>query len=1040
MRVLASQTHGVGLSLRTGLRGRASLLVLAGLALALALIVVAGPRLTAGAAAPILYLEAEGGVVQSPMAAVSDEGASACAYVASPSGNVGTTTLTFTVTEAGNYWFWGRVRSFHEGDNSFFVSVNNGPEWRWDFPVNPLWSWQSVKDAALGSAKFVSLPAGAHTIRFRAREMNSSLDAVAVSSDRLASPSYVGPCGPTATPTITSAPSETFTPTATNTAGPSPTPTETSVVLPTATRTATATVSQTDGLVYVEAEGGVVQSPMAAVSEEGASACAYVASPSGNVGTTTLTFTVTEAGNYWFWGRVRSFHEGDNSFFVSVNNGPEWRWDFPVNPLWSWQSVKDAALGSAKFVSLPAGAHTIRFRTREMNSSLDAVAIGNNRLANPTYVQPCGPTPTPTQTLPPAATATPTATNTVGPSPTPTETQTAGPSATATATPTETSVVIATATSTPSATRTASSTPSRTHTPTTSPNLVFLEAEAGALVAPMVVISDPNASSCQFVASSSGSVGSVTVTFVAPEPATYYLWGRTRADYHGMNSLFVSVDGGTETRWDFPLSVNWTWQQVKDVYTGRRMAYFMAAGPHQITFRTRSANSPLDVVAVTLDAAATPSYVAGCGTATPTPTPTHTGSPTNTRTPTQTPTVTATATIGPSPTPTSTALVAPSPTPWGVIHIEPEDSQILEAPMVVADDNGASRCTYVYTPKGRDAAGYFVMPIEVSMAGNYHIWVRARAPDSGSNAMFVSIDAEPEFQWIIPVTPNWSWVRVTNADAGGVIPRYSLSVGVHWIWMRTLESGTQIDAVEFVFLGPGQTYTPGLVSLCGTATPTPTRTPTFTVTPTPTNVPYTQTIVLQKGVNNYAGVSDTSIYFNSPDLNQGASSSLYLEGRDLTQMLIRYDLSALPSSARVVSATLGVYVIPDPSFTRRQPFTSTVYAALKPWTEMGATWMQAAPGLPWAVPGAYDPGGDYQPWPNDEIWFYYGTPQAEYTERWFTYTVTSLVQSWIENPASNHGFIVKGHWPHTIFYQIRSSDYWAPDFRPRLRIQYYPNP
>ena len=957
---------------------------------------------TATDAPGMIYVEAEAGSLAAPMSAHSDTNASACSYVSSPLGGAGFTTLTFTLSEAGNYWFWGRTRAEHSGANSLYISVDNSPEFRWDFSVTPNWTWAAIKDALTGAQRFFPLGAGAHTIRIRTREGNSPLDVIAIGLDRYATPNYVAPCGPTSTPTVTNTPIPTNSPTV------GPTSTWTDTPISTYTPTATATATDVPGMVYVEGEVGSLTAPMASHSDTKASACANVSSPLGGSGFTTLTFTLSEAGNYWFWGRTRAEHSGANPFFVSVDNSPEFRWDFSVTPNWTWAAVKDALTGFQRFFSLGAGAHTIRIRTREGNSPLDVIAIGLDRYAMPNYVAPCGPTSTPTNT------------------PTPTNSPTTGPTATETDTPVNTY--------TPTDTPPATDTPTPTSTPTLGPGTTYVEAESGFIDAPMTTASDSQASACGYVYSTSGYAGSTTLTFTAGQAGTYYLWGRTRADHSGMNSFFVSVDGGQETRWDFAVTPGWSWNPVKDAYTGARKTYALSAGAHDIRFRSREGGSSLDIVAITDQLSLIPDYIAGCGTSTTTSTPTASG------TPTSTPTVTHTATIGPTPTSTDTPnlTITPTPTPFGIVRVEAEEAETLVEPMIIGNDLGASRCMYVYTPDGGPIAGHFVTPFSVPMVGAYQIWGRVRTPDAGSNALYVSIDGEPEYQWIPPVHTDWTWTQVTNLEAGGGVSQYLLTEGVHYVWVRTREAGSQLDALEFVYQGPGGGHIPSYVAPCGPATSTPTPTSTYTITPTPTTVPYTETLVLQKGMNGYEAVIDTTLDYDYPTNNLGTSSSLYLEGFARAQALIRYDLSALPASARVVSATLGVYVIPDARPERRQPLTSTVYALTRSWSEMEANWMQASNGNAWGVPGAYDPGTDYAPWPSDEIWFYESTPQSEFTERWFTYTVMSLVQGWIDHPATNEGFVIKARWPHAITYPLRSSDYWHHAYRPRLQIIYYP--
>lgn len=987
---------------RSAQRWLAGLLCLLAVSSILALVSSAGP--SSAAASWTLALEAEEGAVQAPMTIRDDPTASACAYVASDLGENGVVVLTFSLDSSRVVYPWGRTRAPHEGANSFFISVDNEPERRWDFPVGSTWSWNAMRDARTGARLGYALNAGPHTLRVRTREGGSPLDGVILSEDAWTTPAYVAPCGPTATPTITPTPTASFTPTLTPTLGPTASATATPAV--TATSTHTATPPAAKDFLYVEAEAGQIQTPMALLTDPSASACAYIASPEGNIGTSTITFELTEPGVYGLWGRTRAPHSGANSLYIAVDSGAEFRWDFPVTSVWTWYPMKDAYTGAQPFFSLSAGAHTVRVRSREGSSPLDVVALGTDRTKTPAYALPCGPTPTPTITLSPTSSATPAHTATA------THTFTPGPSPVATATPSP--------------------------SPAPAGDILYLEAEDGLLEAPMLIAEDRDASACRYVYSTSGNAGLTTLTFTVAEPGNYFLWGRTRADHSGMNSLFVTVDNGPETRWDFPLQTAWTWNPVKDAYSGARKVYSLSAGAHQVRVRAREKDSPLDVLGLSKDGLQVPAYRAGCGPATSTPTATHTATFTITPTPSLTKTPTQTPTIGPSPTPTDTPAAVPTPTPYGVVRVEPEEARTLVAPMVIGDDPSASRCRYVYSPRGNDSAGYFVTPFEVPMAGYYQIWGRVRTPDVGSNAFFVSVDAETEFQWFPPVYTDWSWTKVTKYEAGSVVPTYFLTAGVHYIWVRTREAGSQLDALEFVYVGPGRSYTPSYVAPCGPATPTPTPTPTFTVTPPPTDVPYTETRVLQQGVDGYAGVVDTYIDYDNPSSNFHTSSSLYLEGFDKGQILIRYDLSALPSSARVVSATLGMYVVPDARFERRQPFTSTVYALTREWEASGATWMEASAGEPWGVPGAYDPSSDYAPWPNDEIWFYESTPQALFTERWFTYTVTSLVQEWIEHPEQNKGFVIKSHWPHEITYLIRSSNFWSPAFRPRLHIIYYP--
>lgn len=197
----------------------------------------------------------------------------------------------------------------------------------------------------------------------------------------------------TSTPTPTARPTATPTFTATPIKTPTPTPTD----------------ARLGQFLYMEAERGVFEEEMRSYFDENASACFFAASPYLN-GSLTLTFRVNQAGNYWLWGRTRADHVGENSVFVSVNNGPAFRWDFPVTSEWTWNQMRDTNTSLWPHFSLGASTHTITIRPREAGSKLDLVALTSDSQATPAYIMPCASLLTPEPTVTPTATSSPTPT------------------------------------------------------------------------------------------------------------------------------------------------------------------------------------------------------------------------------------------------------------------------------------------------------------------------------------------------------------------------------------------------------------------------------------------------------------------------------------------------------------------------------------------------------------------------------------------------------------------------------------------------------
>jgi hypothetical protein len=141
---------------------------------------------TDGPAAQSVYLEAESGTISSPMAVALDPKASNGRFIYSSRSEQGTVTMRFDVTEADRYTVWCRVLSADSSTDSFYVSVDGGPEEIYRTALNnwsSQWQWTRITDDAAGAPRQFALGAGAHTLTFRSREASTLLDAIYVSND-----------------------------------------------------------------------------------------------------------------------------------------------------------------------------------------------------------------------------------------------------------------------------------------------------------------------------------------------------------------------------------------------------------------------------------------------------------------------------------------------------------------------------------------------------------------------------------------------------------------------------------------------------------------------------------------------------------------------------------------------------------------------------------------------------------------------------------------------------------------------------------------
>jgi len=221
---------------------------------------------------------------------------------------------------------------------------------------------------------------------------------------------------------------------------------------------------------------------------------------------------------------------------------------------------------------------------------------------------------------------------------------------------------------------------------------------------------------------------------------------------------------------------------------------------------------------------------------------------------------------------------------------------------------------------------------------------------------------------------------------------------------------------------PGPTSTP---------TETPTVTPTRTRVPTATALPAPQLRVFQQELYpaiNYYGTTDTSISLYRPDTPAGDDESLRAIGREAgtERILVRFDLeNQIPTDARILSAKLALY-----AWSRRTLFGMRVsaYEALRYWDEGAATWNDASIYDRWGVPGCDQVGSDRQ---EDLV----ASRFVYFTSRFYDWDITSLVQKWLSNPATNNGVLLMGQ---NVDQEIlfRSSEWRVPTQRPMLTIIY----
>jgi uncharacterized repeat protein (TIGR01451 family) len=140
--------------------------------------------------------------------------------------------------------------------------------------------------------------------------------------------------------------------------------------------------------------------------------------------------------------------------------------------------------------------------------------------------------------------------------------------------------------------------------------------------------------------------------------------------------------------------------------------------------------------------------------------------------------------------------------------------------------------------------------------------------------------------------------------------------------------------------------------------------------------------------------------------------------------LVRFDLSAVPTGAAILSATFEMYF-----FSSKVSVTESlnVHRALKGWTEADATWRTYDGTNNWA-----SQGGDYDPAVAASATLT-GTVNV-----WKQWSITSLVQGWVSGAYPNQGMLLESPARSgNNDRQFYSSDYLIdPTLRPKLTIVY----
>jgi hypothetical protein len=206
---------------------------------------------------------------------------------------------------------------------------------------------------------------------------------------------------------------------------------------------------------------------------------------------------------------------------------------------------------------------------------------------------------------------------------------------------------------------------------------------------------------------------------------------------------------------------------------------------------------------------------------------------------------------------------------------------------------------------------------------------------------------------------------------------------------------------------------------------------TFSATSAPRLTPRPiREVAFQDGVSPipaYAGTRDTFLSQSNPTHLYGTKATIQVDGNNPAptgndlNLLLRWDLSSIPRGSKVQSVVVAL----RGGVPTKQPFP--VYALRRAWTEEEATWQK-----PWQEAGAT---GSLDRGAAVVGWLVSLDPDLHVLR--LNAEGVALVQSWIDAPDSNHGFVVPGG-DISNGLQLHSRESQDAGRRPKLTVTYLP--
>lgn len=167
-----------------------------------------------------------------------------------------------------------------------------------------------------------------------------------------------------------------------------------------------------------------------------------------------------------------------------------------------------------------------------------------------------------------------------------------------------------------------------------------------------------------------------------------------------------------------------------------------------------------------------------------------------------------------------------------------------------------------------------------------------------------------------------------------------------------------------------------------------------------------------------------------PNRNHGTNPKLQIKGNDNRRTLIEFDLSLIPSNSIIESADLQLYLLNKGTTPQ---INTSIQRITHEWIEGTGNAQKTNDGATW---NTYNGTSNWNTSGGDFDTYIWTITEVSSKDTWYSFDITNLVQSWINNTYKNYGIIIRDMITNSGEWKFASSDNTNSSAHPKINITY----